>query len=554
MAEIIGIASGMFAAGQALNIFAGQIRQWRDLSDRLLDLNQGLIVSKHVFERWQHKWEVNERQPNVYLRALFGHEGCQNIRLTLSNILKISMSLQDDVDEVIGGALRFQPSRSSQSRLIDERIIEECLQRIRCRTSWKHKFVLSVLDRAENMEKSLRRLEVTLRALESHTNYYLEREHPDIFSEIRRLPGRKFILRLGDERAAAVKGKVSETLAAQQDAELLHRASDTGNKIHIGLSVPRIHRKDFAFLLPLGSKTHEFLVRPVRITATKPVPRQLASAVPKLTRTRNEYEPCVVKPSSSTDGFELTIPPVPLLSALEFKDPLSTMFSNQNARLDSQTLYQQDQNALASGIAQSCLRLIGSQWLRFLDSQNVRWRRTLDGQWISMLTATPGDDSTTRSLEGCLKANRDRYRGPRDLSTHAHIFRIGLVITELCLKTAISYIDFDPRTDSIKIHMDDERGITRERDAHDIAADVDMVCNPYLGDMVFFCLSALQDKDRLNDRDIQGVYLNIVVRNAEDLDRLIKAPRRRGPRGVNSSSESSAGGSPRSAGFSGYTR
>jgi hypothetical protein len=403
------------------------------------------------------------------------------------------------------------------------------------------------------MEKKLQRLEVNLRALESHTNYYLEKEHPDLFSEIKRLPGRNFVLRLGDGRSAAVR-KVSDTLAAQKDAELLHRASDPSNKIHIGLSVPRIHHKDFAFLLPLGGRTHEFLVRPVRIRATKPVPRQLSSAVSKLSHTRNQDEPCVVKPSSSTDGFELTVPPVPLLSALEFKDPLSAMFSNQNARLGSQILYTQDQNALASGIAQSCLRLIGSRWLDFLDSRNVRWRRTTDGLWASMLTATPGDTSTNHSLEECLFSNSNRTRAPRDLSKHAHIFRVGLVLTELCLKTSISYIDYDPRTDSIKIHLGDERGLTREVNAHDVAAEVDLMCNPYLGDMVFFCLSALQDRERLSDKDIQGDYFSVVVRNAEDLDKLIKAPRRRGLWGANSPGGSSGGGSPRSGGFPGYTR
>ncbi|KAF3005131.1 hypothetical protein E8E13_010307 [Curvularia kusanoi] len=556
MAEILGIASGIFAAGQALDIFARQIRQWRDISNRLLDLNQGLTVCKHVFERWQHKWEVNEAQPNVYLRALFGHEGCHNIRLTLSTIRKISECLEDDVDQIIGRALRFRPDRSTHSKIIDRRLVEESLERIRRKTSWKHKFTLSVWNRAASLEKSLQRLEVNLRALESHTNYYLEKEHPDIFSEIKRLPGRKFVLRLEAEKSTTVKERITDTFAAQRDAVLLHRASDPGNKIHIGLSVPRIHHKDFAFLLPLGGKTHEFLVKPVRIRATKPVPRELASAVSELGRRLKSNDPCVVKPSSSTDGFELSKPPVPLLSALEYKDPLSTMFSKQTAHLGSQTLYTQDQNALASGIAQSSLRLIGSQWLRFLDSENVRWRRTTDNQWTSMLTATPGDSATTRTLEACHTAYIERAREPHDLTRHVHIFRIGLVLAELCLKTKISYVDFDMRANNVRIYMDDEMSVTREVSANDIASEVDLVCNPYLGEMVFFCLSALQDKKRLNDKLIQGDYFSIVVRHAGELDRLIKAPRRRGPCGAGSSSSSSAGGSPRSGsgGFTGYSR
>jgi hypothetical protein len=130
------------------------------------------------------------------------------------------------------------------------------------------------------------------------------------------------------------------------------------------------------------------------------------------------------------------------------------------------------------------------------------------------------------------------------------------VIAELCLKKKIAYVEFDVRANNVRIYMDDEHSVTQEVSANDIAAEVDLVCNPYLGDMVFFCLSALQDKKRLNDKDIQGDYFGVVVQHAEDLDRLIKAPRRRGGRGGGSSSGSSADGSPRSAGrvYTGYSR
>jgi hypothetical protein len=381
-----------------------------------------------------------------------------------------------------------------------------------------------------------------LKALEHYTNYYLEKEHPEIFSEIRRLPGRNFVLRVGHGRADVVQGKVSDTLSSQKDAELLHRASNQNDKIHIGLSVPRIHRRDFAFLYPLGGRTREFLVQPVRIEDPR-VPRHLAAAVPNLSQSQNPYDKCLVKPSSrSTNGFQLTVPPVKLLSDLEVKEPLSAIFKARNTRLGSQSLYPKDQNALASGIAQSCLRLIGSPWLRFLDNENVRWRRTTDGQWTSMLTATPGNRSTNNTLEACLAANKDR-RDHRDLSKHIHIFRIGLVIAELCLKKSVSYIGFDRNTDGVKIYLDDDQGNSQEVDAHKIAAEVDLMCNPYLGNMVFFCLNVLQDKDRLSDKEIQGGYFNVVVRDAEDLDKIVRTPRRWGSRGVRSPGGSSAGGS-----------
>lgn len=544
MAKISDIASAISAASQALHIFAQQIQPWRDISDRLLDLCQGMTVCQHVFERWQHKWEVNESQPHVYLRALFGHEGCHNIQLTLSSIYKISGSLQDHVDEIIGRALRFQLPNSTHSRPLDQGLVEACLYNIRRRPSWKQKFILGVWHRAETMEISLQRLEISLRVLESHTNYFLGKEQPHIFSDTKRLPGRKFILRLGIDRTVTVKAGITDILAAQRDGELLHRASDPGNVIHIGLSVPRIHPKDFAFLLPSAEKTHEFLVRPVRITvgANDPrVPQQLSSALPKLDRTtRRSSSPCVVKPSSNTDGFELSAPPISLLSALEHKAPMSAILTTQPLHLNSQTLYTRDQNALAAGLAQSTLRLLGTPWLHSLDSANVRWRRTSDGQWTSMLTANPGETYTTRVLDAMCTSYP---LNARDLTRHTHIFRIGLVLAELCLRTRIR-VSFDSRAQTIALHIrngDAVRGLT----AAEVAAEVDLSCNPFVGEMVFFCLGALMDKSRLGERDVQGGYIGAVVGSAENLESVIRLPRRKGTWGGGSSSGSSAGGSPR---------
>ncbi|KAJ4990746.1 hypothetical protein SVAN01_03755 [Stagonosporopsis vannaccii] len=543
MAEINGIAPGISAAGQALDIFAQQIRQWRVASDRLFDLCQGLAVCQHVFERWQHKWEVSDSQPTVYLRALFGLEGCQNIRLTLKSIYEISECLQDHVDEIIGRALRFQPDMSTQSRLRGKELVEECLQRIRRRSSWKYKFILSVWIRAESMAKSLRRLEIDLRVLESHTNYYLEKEHPDIFSATKYPPGRKLTLRFEADRSATVKDRITDTLAAQRDAELLHRASNSGDRIHIGLSVPRVHPKDFAFLLSLAGRTHDFLVRPVRITANAKdprVPTQLSSAVPNLTATRRRpSSPCIIKPSSSTDGFELTTPPIPLLSALEPKAPLSTIFISRSTDLHSQTLYTRDQNALAVGIAQSALRLLGTPWLRSLDSTNIRWRRTADGQWTSMLTSVPSDAQTTRTLDAVCAAYTSN---PRDLTRHTHIFRIGLVLAELCLKTRIR-VSFNTHTQTITLIVRDGQDV-READVTQIAAEVDLRCNTFLGEMVFFCLGTLTDKTKLAERDVQGGYCGVVVSSAEGLERLVRMPRRRGTGKGESSRGSSSGRSP----------
>ena len=545
MAEVTGSISGLLTAGQTLETFAHQTYRWRHLSERLLDLSEGLCATEISLQSWQRKYDIQERRPIIYMQVLFGKLGCKRIQATLGNIRAIARTMESDVDLIIGCALTAQPGRAPQDRYIDHQLVEDCLQRIRRDTSRSRKFKFGVLRRADDLEMRLERLYRKLTMLERFSDYYLENEHPDIFSEIRRLPGRRVILKVGDGRSGSMQNKLLDALSGQKDAEMLHKASGQSNKIHIGLSIPQIHVRDFAFLLSLGGKTYEILAHPVRIKAIHGptrVPSDLAAAIPSLMQQYSNREVCYVKPSSrSSDGFELSIPRRNLLSDLEHKDPLSAIFKDQHIRLGSQILYPQDQTALASGIAQASFRLIGSQWLRFLDCANVRWRRTADGKWTSMLTATPGNASTSRSLESCLSTNRARRDG-RDLTKHVHIFRIGLVLAELCLKSSISYIDFDAMSSTVKLFVNDGD----EVDATEIAAEVERKTNMYLGNMVFFCLSTLQERDRLNDKSIEGAYFTEVVKEAERLDEIVR--RTRNWAGV-SPGGSSAGGSPRGSGF-----
>ena len=524
MAEVIGIISGLLTAGQTLETFARQIHRWRHLSDRLFDLREGLDAAEISLQAWQRKYDIQERRPIIYMQVLFGKPGCERIQSTLGSIRIISKSMQHDIDLIVGRALSARPGRAPLGGRIDEWLVEDCLTRIRRNISWSRKFVLSVLGKADNLEMRLERLHRKLTMLERFSDYYLEKEHPDIFSEIKRLPGRRVILKVSDGRSASVQNKLLDALSAQKDAEMLHKTSGQGNKIHIGLSVPQIRERDFAFLLSLNGRTHEVLVHPVKIKAingSTRVQSDLAAAVPSLMHKQTKYDVCYIKPSSrSSNGFELSIPQRNLLADLEYKDPLSTVFKDQNARLGSQILYPQDQSAIASGIAQSSFRLIGSQWLRFLDCNNVRWRRTADQNWTSMLTATPGNLSTTRSLDSCLTANKNR-RDARDLSKHIHVFRIGLVIAELCLKSSISYIDFDPTTETVKLFLGDGE----EVDATEIAAEVERKTNTYLGNMVFSCLSVLQERDKMSNESIEGTYFTDVVREAEKLDEVIRSGR-----------------------------
>jgi hypothetical protein len=528
MAEVLGIITGLITAGQALESFAHQLRAWKRLADRLFDIREGLDVAELALESWKRKFQIEERHRRVYMEVLFGKRGFERIQATLGSIALVTRVVRGDINKIIGRALQVQTRKTPHDENdsdFDELLVKDCLHRIRQNTTWSRKFALSVFGRADELEKRLERLDRKISVLERFSDYYLEREHPDIFAEMKRLGGRRVILKVGDGGTDGLGKHFKNSLAARDDAQLLHRASGKGNRIHIGLSVPQIGDRDFDFLLDLDGKTDEFLLRPVKIKALNDSPRvksDFKAIVPAL-RNNPKVEHYVLPSAANSNGFRIKIPVTAQLVDLEHKDSLATIIKNHDTYLGSQILYQQDQSAIASGIAQGALRLIGSQWMDFLDCSNIRWRRTKDGQWTSMLTAVPGNASTTRTLEQCYTSNR-MGRGNRDLTKHIQIFRIGLVLCELALKSPISYVDFDPSSNSVKLFINNDEEI----DAADLAGMVDREHNKLLGNIVFYCLNVLQDKDKMKDKSIEADYFREVVKDAKELDGLLQKDSRRG--------------------------
>jgi hypothetical protein len=543
MAEVIGIITGLVTAGQLLESFAHETRKWKHLSDRLFDIREGLDVAELALASWKRKFQIEERHRRVYMEVLFGKQGCDRITATLGSIAIVARIVRGDINKIIGRALQVQPGKSTNSGNdsdIDEFLVKDCLRRIRQNTTWSRRFALNVLGKADELERRLERLDKKVGVLERFSDYFLEREHPDVFAEMKRLGGRRVILKVGDGGTDELGKHLRNSMAAREDAQLLHRASGKDNRVHIGLSVPQIGDRDFDFLLNLEGRTDEVLVRPVKIKAVNDSPRvksDFTAIVPAL-RSNPQDDYYVLPSAASSDGFHVKIPPANHLVDLEHKESLATIIRNRDTYLGSQILYSQDQSAIASGIAQGALRLIGSRWMEFLDCSNIRWRRAQDGQWTSMLTAVPGNPSTTRSLDQCYAANRNA-RGARDLTKHIQIFRIGLVLTELALKSPVSYIDYDPASNTVKLFINDGE----EVDAGELAEAVQRENNVLLGNMVFYCLNVLQDKDKMRDKAIEADYYREVVKYAKELDGLLQKDRRRGEKSPASArSPASAGG------------
>jgi hypothetical protein len=536
MAEVIGIITGLITAGQLLESFARDTRKWRRLSDRLFDIREGLDVAELALASWKRKFQIEERHRRVYMEVLFGKQGCDRITATLGSIAIVARIVRGDINKIIGHALQAQPGKPTNSGNesdIDELLVKDCLRRIRLNTTWSRRFALNVLGKADELERRLERLDKKVGVLERFSDYFLEREHPDIFAEMKRLGGRRVILKVGDGGTDDLGKHLKNSMAAREDAQLLHRASGKDNRVHIGLSVPQIGDRDFDFLLNLEGRTDEVIVRPVKIKAVNNSPRvkrDFTAIVPAL-RSNPQDDHYVLPSAASSDGFHIKIPPSNHLVDLEHKESLATIIRNHDTYLGSQILYPQDQSAIASGIAQGALRLIGSRWMEFLDCSNIRWRRAQDGQWTSMLTAVPGNASTTRSLDQCHAANRNA-RGARDLTKHIQIFRIGLVLTELALKSPVSYIDYDPVSNTVKLFIKDGE----EVDAGELAEAVTRENN------------VLQDRDSMRDRAIEADYYREVVKDAKELDGLLQKDRRRGDRSPASARSPGSARSPASAG------
>ncbi len=550
MAEVLSILSSLHASGQALHSVAKQTHPWRRLSDRLFDLRESLDTIELTLEGWRYKYDIQVKKPPHYLEVLFGRQGCKKLQELLISIDATVDALKKDVHSVIGQAFKVKSIRTSQDHMDSstrDDLLQDCLARIRQRKSWSNNFHLSVLRRSEDLECHLDWLHTQLATLERLSELYVEKEHPERFHRVKRLPGRRVVQKEITDRRDSVQSRLLDALAARKDAELLYRAAGRSNGVHIGLSVPQIHKRDFAFLLNLGGKTHEVLVHPVKIKAIND-PRRIqtdfSGAIPILTESLGAA--CYMLPSSSTSaGFQVSIPPANLLSDLESKDALSTIIrrNTDSHFLGSQILYAHDQSAIASGIAQACFRLIGSEWLDSLDCINLRWRRTKEGKWTSMLTADLSGTitgATDQTLEQCIQENL-RSRERRDLSKHVQIFRIGLVLVELALRMPISHVSYDASSLGVKIFMpasssasssqslsssylspSASSNLAEEVSALSLAAEIERRTNIHLAGMAYFCLSTLQDSAAMADQSIAAGYFQHVLRDAEALAELVR--------------------------------
>jgi hypothetical protein len=529
MASIPAILDDLYTISLNLDHFAIHTSKWQILSLRLSDMKEGIDAAELSLQSWQRKYDIHDRRPSQYMHVLFGRQGWERIQQTLENITIVSNSMGDDVDSVVECALRAKPRGTTPSSHYDKDLILASLHRLLDHPSWSRKFACSALRKASDLEVQLLRLHRKLSVLERLSGAYLESQHPDLFAHLpTRLPGRRTTLQKGDPRSNILHNKLLDATSARKDAELLHRASvpAPSSIVHIGLHVPQIHKRDFAFLMSVGrGETYEFLTHPVTIKAVNDPARvqsSFATALPALLRATDagQGEATYMLPSSSSSsGFQVSLPPSDILTPLEFKDPIATIVREQNVAMSQQVLYPQDQVSLICGIASGCWRLLGTRWLDVLDSGNVRWRRGQEGRWTAIMASTPGNTATTRAVDTWRGAVADDSSSRK----RTQIFRLGLLLAEIATKIPVSpIVDLDDKAGLV----DFEVGGIREEDgfpidAVEIAAEVEVNTNVLIGNVVFACLSVLQEEGEV-DEDVDEMFYRTVLGQVEELEDLMR--------------------------------
>ncbi|PSN62463.1 hypothetical protein BS50DRAFT_458396, partial [Corynespora cassiicola Philippines] len=533
MAEVQGTISSLQIAQQLLRDFSESCQQFTMLPDRLLDISVDLHAADLSLQNWQTKYDVQDRRPIVYMHVLFGRPGTEQIKRTLDGLKAVARTIREDVWKIIGRALRAKllntPDEDSRYNKV---LVKDCLNTIRRSRLRSRDFTISVLRKADYLEMRLDRLHRKLSLLERYSEHYLEKEHPDIYQRIRRLPGRRVILKIGHPKHTAMQDSIVKAKSARKDAELLYRASPPGTKnLHIGLAVPQIHPKDFAFLLEHHGLTREVLLSP-KLLPPLTDPSTLPSTIPKTLSSllRHKDESCYILPPDANPkngAFQLSFPATPLLTDLEHKDPLSALLRAPETAFSPQILYPLDRCAVACGVASAAFRLLGSPWAPFLECGNVRWRRGKEGRWTCMMRAAVGDQGLKRGLERCEREAREGF-GRRDLRVHTQVFRAGLVMAELGLKRAVSYVDFDADAKVPRIFVEtrhegrgsgrDGRSEPVEMDAMEIAAEVERETNLHLANMVFSCLEVLQEKGTLAGDKVEERFCSDVLEEVKKLE------------------------------------
>ncbi|OCK76584.1 hypothetical protein K432DRAFT_396305 [Lepidopterella palustris CBS 459.81] len=536
--EAIAIIKAVQGGYDVISQFTSLCNRYIQLPSVIHDIDSSLSGCEHALASWKRRWGVQEHHPTRYYETLWGRNGWQEIRLCLGGIRETSNQLNDKIFKLVGSATKFSrrqaPRDDAYESWYDEELLKESVKRIARSTSRWKRFAGAFGDQATELQGEIRRFDQQLRNLRRMSNGNAENIHGEEFQRIRHLRGPDLV--------RLVTGRPFRN--SRKDAQLLYNAfrSSRGLICNLGLTVqgrnarppsrspsgrryrsrsprppiraPPDPEKDFQMFLFDGIVGMEVLIHPVRF-AGSPNRDLFCSTFEHVTRElvqNDATEPCnLLTPDSSyEEGFSIS-----RAADAGFATLIQRPRGAQN--FEGQSL--QDKIIVANTLAEACCRLLGSSWLDYLEIGNLRGHYCTPDRttWAGMLDAESGDRRTAEALERVANMYR---RGEHSIAQHCHIYRLGLVLTEIALGTEVNYLVYD-RRDGVNVVIQDISD--QPLDRYRIATAVEVETNPKFGDIVFFCLSVLQDQRALRAKDLDDDLMSKILEPLKDQVKVVRA-------------------------------
>ena len=509
--EAVAILTAVKDGSELLANFVRIGNNYRVLPTAVHRLADEISSCEHALDSWKAQYYLKNGRPTQYYEMLWGRNGWKSIRHTLGIISITCNQLNAEIDLLIDCATTFNRtsfSPETYSNRYDEELVRASIQRIKRKMSRLKRFNSAIVNKAGQIQTLLATFERQLLSLQRKSQRLIEKTHPEAFHDLHSLRGKALFLR--------VTGRdQSKYHWIRKDAEALHKVFTSSSQVTAGLGLTIINRPtdygteppprlpdkncDFQLLLKSGTAAHEILVHPVKFSGDLQNPRfhrNFETALDELP-TRGLKPSYLMPEPGAREGFTLHMSTSARLAevrtGLTVKDSLG----------DIQSLY--TKRDIAQTLAQGCCRLLGSPWLDYFDSDNIHIYPT-GNTWAAFLRAVPGE---TRTAEVLSRVATNYRRGRRSLTQHAHIYRLGMALTEVLLETPISFIVYD-RREGVKPVIESIGDQALEAD--EVAAEVDHVTgSERFGDVVFFCLAIMQDKELLPKEDLDVEFQTKVL-------------------------------------------
>lgn len=387
--------------------------------------------------------------------------------------------------------------------------MRRALARIDKRMSRKRRFFWSVILKADDLDYQITRFNKKLTNLERFAAGFLLDAHPSFLSrdpsQLQRETQHLVQDGMRDERRQMVRG-------TREDAESVYKAWDLAEEnLQCHLAIARLNEqvrdpmldKNLYFILSNGGKATEVRLKPVTFEdpeERRRLPNSLTDAFHSATAKPRSTGDLLPPGAIDGSGFEVHINSRAALAKLDRSDPLSvilarTQFSSISA------LTAKDKVAIAVSLVGAGYRFLGTPWMHFLDTANIRGDRSGDGTWTAMLCAQIGSRSVHQALA---RLSSSRSYQNFDLDRHKQVFRLGIVLTELAIGSLVSHAE---ASDNIRVpgislvlpELADEDRL----DADEIATEVESSTgSESYGNLVRFCLSVLQSRSKIKELSI----------------------------------------------------